>query len=562
MRRAEVEIKHVTGLNRCNNRAPSCGDADADGRFRARGVPIMSLSSSLSRRGLIAGGAAIAAAAVLPAWAASGAAFPFTLGVASGDPAPDGFVLWTRLAPDPLAADGRGGIAGPVPVRWEIAADEGMSRILRSGVVRADDRFAHSVHVEVAGLRPGRPYWYRFTAQGHQSPVGLARTAPAPGQAVDRLRIAAASCAHWELGWFSAYRHMAADAPDLVFFLGDYIYEYSNGAAQADKVVRRHDRQEALTDLVGYRNRYALHRTDPDLQALHHAAPCIATWDDHEVENDYANRWSTSLDVTPESFLRRRAAAYQAFYEHMPLRRMSLPHGPDMRVYRRLRFGRLAEFAVMDGRQYRTIQPCPTPTSRRGHVAAADCPDLFARDRTMLGSAQERWLYDGFRRASATWNVMAQDLLVAPLLQKDPKTGIDGYYTDGWQGYVATRDRMLTAVAESRLPNPVFLGGDIHSFWTTDLKARPDGPTVATEFVGTSITSDGPPYDTFAGILPQNPHVRFFDSRERGYMLAEITPERMQTDFRAISDRRDPKATVSTLKRFVVEAGKAGAVEA
>ncbi len=516
-----------------------------------------------SRRGLIAGAAGLVAASALPAWA--DAPSPFTLGVASGDPVPDGFVLWTRLAPQPLAEDGAGGIMGAVPVRWQVAEDETMSKVVASGLAQADDRFAHSVHVEVSGLKPDRPYWYRFTAMGEQSPIGKARTAPAPGRTPERIRFAFASCSHWELGYFGAYRHMAAEDPDLVMFLGDYIYEYSYAPGSKQEVVRHHDRQGDLESLRDYRNRYALYRTDPDLQALHATAPCLMTWDDHEVENDYANRWSEYATEPVDGFLRRRAAAYQAFYEHMPLRRRSLPNGPDMKVYDRLDFGDLMQVDVLDGRQYRTIQPCAVGQLRKGHVADPACTERTDPSRTMLGFEQEQWLYDGFKASRARWNVVAQDLLIAAYLQKDPRTGVVGHWTDGWDGYPANRARMLEAVAGSQVRNPVFLGGDIHSFWTTDLKVDfddPASPTVATEFVGSSVTSNGPSYQLFADMLPSNPHVKFFDSRERGYVSVDLTPERMETRFQAISDRTDPHATVSTLKAWVVEDGKPGAVEA
>ena len=517
------------------------------------------------RRALLRVGAAVLAA---PLVARSGLAFassdPFTLGVASGDPSPDGFVIWTRLAPEPLAPDGRGGLTAPVPVSWEVAADEAFTRIVRRGRTTADPRLAHSVHVEVAGLAPGRPYWYRFSAQGARSASGRARTAPRPGDHLTQLKIAVASCSNYEVGYFSAYRHMAEEAPDVALFLGDYIYESSRTGPAAANIVRHHDRPGQISDLTGYRNRYALHRMDADLQALHHAAPAIMTWDDHEVQNDYSGQWSMSVSESVEDFRRRRAAAYQAFYEHMPLRRRSIPRGPDMRIYDRLRFGDLAEFHVLDGRQYRSIQPCPTETSRRGHVVTDACTERTDPARTMLGRTQEAWLHDGFRRASARWTVMAQDLLIAPLVQRD-LAGVEGHYTDGWDGYPATRDRMLSALAAARTPNPVFLGGDIHSYWVTDLKAdfrNPDSATVATEFVGTSITSDGPPYELAMAGLPQNPHVRFFDSRPRGYMSLTFTHDRLTTRLQTISDRRDPHATLSTLKTFVVEAGRPGAVEA
>ncbi|QXI29535.1 alkaline phosphatase D family protein [Pseudomonas vanderleydeniana] len=513
------------------------------------------------RRRLLVGMAGAAALSILSPFARSaGVDYPFTLGVASGDPLPDGFVIWTRLAPAFNAADGRGGLDRPVPVRWLVATDAAMSRVVQRGEVMADNRFAHSVHVEVAGLEAGRPYWYQFESLGAQSPVGQSRTTP-PLQALTSARLGFVSCSHWERGYFSAYRHLAAEQPDLVFFLGDYIYDSSY--TDPGKIVRPHGAGNART-LVDYRNRYALYRTDPDLQALHACAPCAATWDDHEVQNDYANQWSQDPNLSPQAFLKQRAAAYQAFYEHMPLRASSLPRGPDMRIYRRLDYGQLAQFHILDGRQYRSEQPCIPPNrSHQGHVAALDCVDLRDPKRTMLGWEQEAWLDQGFARSTARWNVIAQDLLVAPILQRNPSTQELGRWTDGWDGYAATRDRVLQSIERTRVNNPVFWGGDIHSFWTTDLHldgADPDSKIVATEFIGTSVTSDGPPFELFNSLMPLNPHVRFFDSRQHGYVSVELEPGRMLTSFRAISERADPRATVSTLKQFVVEDGRAGAL--
>jgi len=489
---------------------------------------------------------------------------PFSLGVASGDPSPDGFVIWTRLAPVPLAPDGLGGLPGPVQVEWTVAADDTMRKIIQRGVVETDPAFAHSVHVEIGGLASDRPYWYRFAALGEQSPIGRSRTLPGPDEPTERLRFAFASCSHWELGYFSAYRHMAAENPDLVLFLGDYIYEYTVAAEHAARIVRRHDGPTA-TDLTGYRNRYALYRTDPDLQALHASAPCLVTWDDHEVENDYADQWSMNMDTSPEDFLRRRAAAYRAYYEHMPLRARAIPHGNHLRLHHRVRWGRLTTLNVLDTRQYRSKQPCEVPPSRRGHVAPDSCIERLDPKRSMLGQPQEQWLFDGFRKSETAWNVLAQSQLVASFLQKDAADDVVGHWTEGWDGYPAARQRILDAMDAAKLSNPVFIGGDIHSFWTTDLKqdfSDPSSRTIATEFVGTSITSDGPPYRRFAEMLPENPHVRFFESRQRGYVSVDITPKRMAALFQVISDRRDPQATVSTLKQFVVENGSPGAVPA
>lgn len=527
----------------------------------------MSTLPDSRRRLLIRGAAGLAALPLLGPFARSSAAVtadPFCLGVASGDPLPDGFVLWTRLAPIPIAEDGRGGMTGMperIPVHWEVASDEQMRDVVRRGVADAHAHFAHSVHVEVGGLESHRPYWYRFTALGAQSQTGRAITAPAAHAPLDRLRFAFASCSHWELGYFSAYRHMADEHPDLVVFLGDYIYEWTTDPSKGRKVVRHHD-GPAPTTLTGYRNRYALYRTDPDLQRLHAVAPCVLTWDDHEVENDYANAWSQLPDVPVSDFLKRRAAAYRAYYEHMPLRAMSIPRGHDMRIYHRARYGDLVNFHVLDGRQYRTQQPCALPNYRGGHVAPNHCVERTLADRTMLGFEQEAWLFEGFQHSTTRWNVIVQDLLVAQLEQKDSRTGERGHWTDGWDGYAACRERVLQAIDRTRLNNPVFIGGDIHSFWTTDLRTEAAGPEsriVATEFVGSSITSDGPSYELFNEILPANPHVRFFESRQRGYASVDLTAERMETRFQVVSDRADPLATISTLKRFVVESGQAGA---
>ena len=492
---------------------------------------------------------------------AAGGEYPFPLGVASGQPSPSGFVLWTRLARAPLSPDGQGGMSEPVSVAWEVTADEAMRNVVQSGTTEAQRRWAHSVHIEVTGLEPGRPYWYRFTALGEQSPIGLARTAPTPDTRLDRLRFGFASCSNWQHGYFSAYRHMAAEKLDLIIFLGDYIYESTAGGVNADKVLRKHDGPTAV-DLTGYRNRYALYRTDPDLQALHVAAPCLMTWDDHEVENDYANEWSQRVETSPEQFLRRRSAAYQAYYEHMPLPASSMPQGNALRLYSRFRFGDLANFSVLDGRQYRSKQPCELPRYRGGHVAPDSCTERLDPTRTYLGAEQEEWLFEGFTHSDVAWNIIAQEQLVAQLRQKD-RAGGWGYWTDGWDGFPAARQRMIDAIAATRVRNPVFIGGDIHSYWTTDLKAdfaNPSSATIATEFVGTSITSDPPPREQILAVLPENPHVRFFESQYRGYVTVDLNPDRMETRLQVISDRRDPWATVSTLKRFIVESGKPGVI--
>jgi alkaline phosphatase D len=477
----------------------------------------MLLRRTLTRRALLTGSAAaLVAVRARPARAA--AEFPFTLGVASGNPRSDGMVLWTRLAPEPLSPDpARPGGMPPaaVPVQWEVAEDEGMQRVVQRGTAEAEAEFAHSLHVECRGLGPGRDYWYRFSAGGEASPIGRTRTAPAPGGAVDRLRFAFASCANYELGFFSAYRHLAAERPDLVLFLGDYIYEY---ASQSDRRLRSHSDGVEATDLRTYRNRHAQYKTDPDLQKLHAAAPCFVTWDDHEVQNDYADYWSQTFD-DPAAFLARRAAAYRAFWEHMPLPRAAMPRGPDMRLYGRFDFGALATFLVVDSRQYRSRLACDLgPRGGAKQLVDAICPERLDARRSNLGMQQEAWLFDQFRAPLAKWNLMAQQQLMAEFAER-LENGETAHWSDDWNGYPAARDRVLRQLRDSRLANPVVLGGDIHSFWANELKLDwqdPAAPVVATEFVGSSITSAGPPQAKFAKWVAENPHVRFIAGRKRG----------------------------------------------
>jgi alkaline phosphatase D len=486
---------------------------------------------------------------------------PFQLGVAAGEPRPGGFVLWTRLAQGPLIGESDLG-SGDVLIQCEIAEDPAMQRIVRNEMALAEAGLAHSVHLEVSGLQPDRPYWYRFMTDAAMSPVGCARTAPAPGAPLQRLRLGFVSCSNYEQGYFAAYRHLAEEIPDLVLFLGDYIYETVDRSAFA---VRHHADGAVATTLDGYRNRYAQYRRDPDLRALHAAAPCLMTWDDHEVQNDYAGAWSEDFEAT-EAFLARRAAAYRAFYEHMPLSpARSHPDGFAMRVYDQFGFGDLASIAMLDGRQYRSREACYGPPNGGGHVVTAQaCPELNDPARSMLGSAQEAWLYDRLTTSTARWNLIGQNVVMAAFLDGRPPEE-SHRWTDAWDGYPANRSRLIDHIATSGAANPVVLTGDNHAFWANDLKRDfndPHSPAVATEFVGTSITSFGPPYEMFMEKMPDNPHVRFFESRKRGYVSVDLSPQQMTTRFQAISDAADPGATVDTLASFVVEAGRKGAVSA
>jgi alkaline phosphatase D len=428
-----------------------------------------------------------------------------------------------------------------------------MRRIVRRGTATARADRAHAVHVEVDGLGPDRWYWYRFSARGEASPVGRTRTAPAPAAAPARLRFAVASCQDFQNGYYAAYRHMARADLDFVLHLGDYIYEYGG---RPDRV-RRHRGGETVT-LADYRNRYAQYRTDPDLQAAHAAFPWLAIWDDHEVENDYADARSEK-QTPPAEFLRRRAAAYRAYFEHMPLRPGMAPQGPRLPLYRRRRFGTLVDLFLLDGRQYRSDQACPGPLHGGQVINPDKCAELADPRRSMLGAEQERWLFRGTAERRGRWTVIGQQMLMAALIQTT-REGEPGVWSDGWDGYPAARRRLADHLLAARVPNPVVLGGDIHSFWVTDLKQDfrdPRSPTVASEFVGTSISSSGLP-QRIADAAMQLPHIKLAETRWRGYVRCTVTPRQWRSDLETVDTIARPEARLATLRSFVVEDGRPG----
>lgn len=511
----------------------------------------------IDRRDFLRRMAALAAAAALPAPRVLAqprfASDPYALGVASGYPHPAGMTLWTRLAP--RAPGGTVLPLAPIEVHWEMARDERFGAIALRGTAIADPAWAHSVHVDVQGLEPGRPYWYRFRAGDALSPVGRTRTAPQRGAAASRLRFAFASCQHYEQGYYVAYRHMAREDLDLVVHLGDYIYESSWGRNH----VRSHDAGEPVT-LAGYRDRYALYKSDEDLKTAHAAFPWLVTWDDHEVDNDYANDRSQDLDP-PEAFLVRRAAAYQAYYEHMPLPAWARPRGPGMRLHAQVAHGELANFFVLDARQYRSHQVCPRPDRGGSNVVADElCPQRLDPSLTMLGREQEQWLYDGLGRSGAKWNVVAQTTLMA---QVDRQAGPGAaYWTDGWDGYPQARERLLSAIAKQRVANPLVIGGDVHMAAVADLKADfndPKSPTIATEFVCSSISSQGPSVKRVELFLQENPHLKFANASRRGYSTVDITPERCISRVRAVASVTERDSPIRDLAVYAVESGRPGA---
>jgi alkaline phosphatase D len=475
--------------------------------------------------------------------------YPFSLGVASGSPLQSGVVLWTRLAPEPL----NGGGAGPeaIAVRWEVADDERFGRLVQRGSVDALPAHGHSVHVEVQGLEPARWYFYRFLAGDEVSPVGRTRTAAAGDGSPQRLRFAFGSCQQYEQGYYAAHRHLGAEDLDLMVFLGDYVYESSWGRDH----VRQHAGGEPRT-LLQYRNRHAQYKTDPDLQRLHAAVPWLVTWDDHEVDNDYAAARSETLDP---AFLSRRRAAYRAYFEHMPLPETARPTRSGMRLFARYDFGRLARFHLLDGRQHRTPQACPRRGRGGANLVDERCRELFDRERTMLGANQERWLTNGLRRVPERWHVIAQQTLMARSAVRVGRRL--RFWTDNWDGYPAARERLLRAVADHGVHSCVVLTGDAHSSYVCDLKTDFDdveGPVVASELCGTSITSQGRPQSQTDTIVRQNPHIHFGDSTGRGYIVLDLSPQRCTARLRVIDDEKDRHTAVTTRATFVIDAGRPG----
>ena len=500
-------------------------------------------------------GAAVAALAV-PRRVLAAPVFindPFQLGVASGDPTADGFVLWTRLAPDLL--DPQALPPEAIAVDWEIASDAAMKKIVTRGTALAHPELAHSVHVDVAGLQPAREYFYRFRAGSAVSRVGRTLTWPTPRTPVSHVRLAVASCQSYEEGYFSAYRDMVAQNPDFILHLGDYIYETAGRAT-----VVRHAPVADAYSLNEYRLLHAVTKADPDLQAAHAHCPWLYMWDDHEVANDYARDQAEKTQDTA-TFIKRRAAAYQAVYEHMPLRIGAKADSNSLAyMFQRVDYGDLAAFTLLDQRQFRDRMACQTATVHSGRVVdTTQCAEVNDPKRTMLGETQEKWFASNFVKNQAAWNVIAQTLMLSELDQTTD--GGHSVFTDSWGGYAAARRKILNLVRDKKVPNTISLGGDIHSYFVSDIRDNdkdPRSPILITEFVGTSVTSESNNYALYQGYLPINPQIRFFDDRSRGYMLCDVSRETWKTTLRVVDDVRVRSGKFSTLKAFVVENGEPG----
>ncbi|MEK8030617.1 alkaline phosphatase D family protein [Ideonella sp. DXS29W] len=504
------------------------------------------LPPDLHRRRLLAASLATGCAPGFIRQALAAEVDRFELGVASGFPRPDGMVLWTLLTGP--------GLPERVDVAWEIADDEAFSRIVAQGTETAEAAWGHSVHAEPAGLAPGRWYHYRFTALGARSAAGRTRTAPAATEAAP-LSFVIASCQRYDSGHYAAWRQVAADAPDLVMFLGDYIYEYPS----LPTALRQHEAGFPRT-LAAYRARYATYQRDPLLQAAHAACPWLLVWDDHEVENDYAGLQGNQLQT---DFPEQRAAAYQAYWEHLPFPKAWRPVQGQMRLYGSHDWGRLARILALDDRQYRASQACQKP-GRGGSntVTMKECPALADPRRTLLGTAQEQWLAQAWAE-DRPWNLLAQQTLMARFTWSDP-AGPEGgtYWTDGWDGYAPSRQRLLATVAERRLGGVVVLGGDVHAHYVADLKTDfrdPRSATLATEFCGTSISSLGLDQARIDAALPLNPHVRWGRADRRGYTRFRLDARQIEARLMVVADALDARSPVTEAARFVVEAGRPGA---
>ncbi|WP_018681864.1 alkaline phosphatase D family protein [Actinokineospora enzanensis] len=497
--------------------------------------------TELHRRTFLIGSLATAGVTLVGAGVANAISYPFTLGVASGEPAADGFVIWTRLAPSPLNADGLGGMSGAdVAVEWQVADDQYFTLNLRTGTATAQQAWAHSVHVTLTGLQPGREYWYRFRAAGHISQVGRALTAPAVGTS-PALSMLFTSCSHFEAGYFTAYRRMAEEHPDLILHLGDYIYEGGAGSG-----VRAHQPSAEISSLANYRVRHAQYKRDVDLQAAHAVAPWAVVWDDHEVENNYANL--TRADSSPAGdFTARRTAAYKAYYEHMPLRSAQAPSGANLQLYRRLRWGSLATLHLLDTRQYRDDQACGDGTKL--------CPAADDPARTITGATQESWLVDGLGQRLGTWDLIGQQVFFAQRL-----AAADGSKSmDSWDGYTANRTRIQNGWQARGNPGPVVLTGDVHRHWAANI--MDDYATqhriIGTELVSTSITSGGDGSATETGTSSLNPHVKFYKN-QRGYVRTVTSSTEMRVDFRVVDKVTVRDYPIKTAQSYVIEAGNPG----
>jgi len=470
---------------------------------------------------------------------------PFQLGVASGDPVVDSVILWTRLAPEPLAEDGAGGMAGdPLDVRWQVATDDRFTSIVTEGTATAEPDHGHSLHVEASGLDPATEYHYRFLVGDFTSPAGRTRTLPAEGEAVESFHLAVANCQWYESGTYAAYRHLADEEElDLVLHLGDYIYEYAAGTGR-----RRSAPAHEVTTLADYRLRYASYKSDPDLQAAHAAAPFVATWDDHEVANNYLGDTVPGGRVANARLPERRAAAYRAWWENLPTR-LPAPETDHVDIYRDLVIGTLARITVLDERQYADEAPC------RDEVDDdfGDCAER-RDDRTRLGPAQEAYVAEALTRGDTTWNLLGNPVVLAGI---DAGRNRSEFYLDTWDGYPDARRRLIDTLAAAQ--NPVVLTGDYHAGMVLDVNDRPfeqDAELVCTELMAPPISSILFPDD----VSRRTPQLRH-QINGHGYLRVEVTPDTLDAEFRILDDVQDRRSDLRIDAAYRIRAGEPEAIQ-
>lgn len=527
----------------------------------------------VGRRRFLTGAAATAAALALPACAdgtgsettrsrssrsttsttrhtAKIAKDPFTLGVASGDPTASAVILWTRLAPDPVAGDGAGAMPQDrVDVVWEVAADDRFADLVTGGVHTATPEQGHSVHADATGLEPATDYHYRFRVGEWTSPTGRARTLAA-GSA-DRFRLAVVNCQSYESGTYAAYRHLAAEDLDLVVHLGDYIYEYPGGLGAFVDTRASAPVGRAVTTLADYRARYASYKLDPDLRAAHARHPFACTWDDHEVANNYMGDVQPGSDDTG-AFLDRKAAAYQAWWEHLPVR-LDPPDGPDLAIYRSFDVGDLVRLHLLDQRQDAAVPPCRD--AQDSGLDAGDCAARLGEDRTRLGADQEAWLDASLGDSRATWDLLGNPVVLAGV---DAGTDRSQYYLDTWDGFPQARERLIAQLAD--VDNPVVLTGDYHAGMVLDVHAHPfdeRSDVVAAELMAPPISSALFPAD----VSRRTPHLRQ-QINAHGYLVADVTSDRLTARFRTLTDVTDAKTAIATAATWHVDAGDPVATKA
>ena len=481
------------------------------------------------------------------------AGYPFSLGVTSGDPAADGFVIWTKLAPKPFEPHG-GMPTVPLPVKWEVASDDRFKTIVASGEATARPELGHSVHVEVAGLQPDRPYWYRFALAGDQSPRGRARTLPPASASPRALKFGVAGCQNYEDGYFTAFRHLAReDDLAFVYHYGDFIYEYKQRRPDYDKDglpvphVRNHIGQDCL-DVADYRLRYAQYLSDYDLQAARAKHTWFPTFDDHEVENNWVQdeNWKA---VPPEIFRLRRQAGLQAWYEYMPVRAAMLPrNGIITNMYREARYGDLLSIDFLDTRSFRSKQPCDDGFKPY-------CPGIDDSKTQVISPEEESWLVQNLKRGQTQWNCVAQQVMMMSLDRRRYADETQKIYNiDTWAAYTAQRNRLLAKMRG--LDNVVVLTGDEHQNFAGLLDNG--DKAVAVECVSTSISSGGDGSNLRTGsdvMLKNNAELKFIND-QRGYLVCEVTPDAWTTQARVMDQVSMPGGAISTRATMTVPRGQ------